>query len=351
MLQLFNNVYIRHESQYDSISPNILMFSSGVRHPLFQILGLSEEAEAPTQQLILDKFYKGSLEVFWTEMMAYPENSTLYITSDFKMMTEIMVQYWKSLFKNPTPEFLYRLHEFYVADSRFKSYVFHDSTSKRWKDVYKSHEFLKFEDFLQMYEKAPEIECIRKADKSKMRTGIEILLANGFYKPQSAYRQTLNEVVQKIAQELLVYDLDDLKAEILNGFYDIKKIVPSAHFEPEKLKDWENVIFAAPELRWIVDSKLEEGNVSYIRSVYGKDLFKNLFLRLGVSESDTLVRRMCCVLEEDYEGFLRESLNSGFGSWLTLDHMRKKSNQLLMGYVQDLIRRNNIEKLSQFEFS
>lgn len=344
MIHLFNKVYLRHETEYDSFAKSILLLSNAKDHPLVGLLNIPQ-IEAPTFDYVLQTYFDNNIEVFWDEMREKTERFDIF--TDTTIMLKLAIQFWKSIFVNATVDSLYELLNFYMADLRLKSFIFRDISFERWKVYQDSHKFMTKEKFAELFEETRPSEVLMSLPKDNL--SFEFLLADSYFNPNSKYKGALLDKVKNLAWKTVFHDIEDIKSEIFNGIYDIKKMVPHVEVSPENLDQLEQIIYKEPSLRWLVDEKIENQNIDYVRNAYDKETFLTFFRHLGFPEDYEFVVRMKLAFDGKYEEYLDKDIRKGFGSAFTGDTMRQKANQLLTSYIYDRIRSGKTEELKKFE--
>jgi hypothetical protein len=364
VFHLFNKVYLKHESLYNSSNAGLIACADKSQHPISRIMGI-ETAVMPTFDEILQQQYNNDIENLWESLLKQSPNTRFDFLVDAKILSQITIQYWKSIFKNPDLESIYKLHKFFVLDSRLKSFIFNDFSSHSRSDFYNSIKFLSKNDFTELYEKTQVSTVLNSVKKDAF--GFEYLLADYFNNPKTRYQKAFKEKVRSLAWKKWANDAEVLKADILNDFYNIKKLVPTIDIQFEAITEVEKHLTNDPNLNWMLDENFNEHNPDYIRRNYSKDIFVNLYRNLFVTWpggteslnslpsaevfSDDQMALTNLVFDEDFDEFLRKDIARGFGCLLTSDHLRQKSNQIFVSYLYEKIRNKQTDELKHYELA
>lgn len=366
MVHLFNKVYLCHESIYNTQSESLLLFSEKRQHPITRNFGI-EAFEIPLFDEILGQLFDNSEEKFWQTLLAKNPQKKFSLFADTQSFSRLLIQFWKSIFPNHTPKGLFKLYQFFLIDNRLKSFLKYDHPEISRQYLQKELNFLTFEEFEKVLNTVPKIECLSQTNKSHF--SFEYLLADYFYNNNSKYAYAFKNKIKDLAWRSWINDAEILKAEILNSFYDIKRIVPDFEVDfndPKYIQHLEKYIKIHPKLSWMLDPLFDENNAEYIRANYKVEIFTELYTRVHHSwgenpnyignESlgllgDDHVLQTNHVFNERYTEYLLKNINKAFGCIFTNDHLRNKSNQLLPGYVYECVRNNTTELLKEFELS
>lgn len=367
MVHLFNKVYLRHESLYDSFGEILIGFSEAKPHPLAETLNLVE-SRYPAFQDILDEKFEGSIEQMWASLLQKDKTKKVNFFVDTVMMHKILVQYWKSIFKNPDINFIYQIYRLFILDNRLKSFLMVDMKRVARDKLYNALAPMEFGDFEKLYKETPASEVLKKCDKSVL--GFEYLLANYYHSPDSFYAGIFLARLKELSWKFWFNEAEILKAEILNAFYDIERLVPEMKVNSEiigSVTEAEKMIASNKLLSWIVDENFNKANLEYVQRKYSKDIFLTLHermfsywsgregamqdLRKGGSLADDQALKTDFIFDGKYLELLEFDIKKGFGCIFTSELLRNKTNQILTGYIYDLIRKKDQKALAMFELN
>lgn len=361
MVHLFHKVYLMHESFYNTDADQVILLDQPREHPITRTYGI-EAGQLPVYSELLEKSFNGSEEEFWSSLLKKDPRKRFNIFADREIQLRLLLQFWKSIFKNPEVDFLYRLYSLLVLDARLKSFLQRDVQFVSAKYLRDQVHFIDKETFGKMYEEAKAIDCLVRMDKSDL--SFEYLLADFFRDKNSEYRDAFNNRLQNLSWRAWLNDMEILKGELLNSFYEIHKIVPDGHFDFTEPFDIEAGIRSHPYLSWMLDEKFNDQNVDYIKRTYNKEIFIGLYKNLLtidleaigatpterkalIIDDDQIVQTEC-VFEGRYQDYLMHDIERGFGCIFTNDHLMHKSNQLLASYIYDCVRKKATINLSPF---
>ncbi len=361
MFHLFNRVYLKHESLFSSGDvKSLVVMSEKSQHPLGRLLGF-ETAILPSFYDILESDHGNSIEKFWESILNKEPDTRFELVADSQMLNYLVIQYWKSIFKSPDVEGVFKLYNFFILDSRLKTFIYNDFSSVSRKSLVKSIQFMDKSQFVELYEKLEPVAVLRDAKKDDF--SFEYLLADYVFNPQTKYLKGFKEKVRNLSWKKWMGDMDVLKGELLNDFYSIKKLVPSIDFSFDDAIHVEKYFASNESLSWMLDEKFNSRNSDYIRRKYNKniflDIFKNMILGSPSAENlsfqewyaDDQMLLTNLVFEEDFDAFLHIDMKRGFGCSLTGDHLRQKCNQIFVSYVYDKIRSKQAHELKHYELA
>lgn len=363
MLHLFNKVYLKHESMFETTSESIMARSERKAHPLAFLVSF-EGAELPSFEEMLKDRYENSFDKFWTDLISISPDKKYSVFVDSKVLLELSLQYWKSIFKNPNVESLYRLYSFSILDNKLKSYLLKDSQVSSKKRFNESLHYISKEEFTEVFNNTPVIQCLVDLDKSVL--GFENLLANYFATSSSKYKDAFKERLGDLAWASWFDDVQILRSELLTGFYDLNKLLPELKLDLSAPVSIEEEILKNKHLAWMLDPKFEESNMDYILRKYSKDIFvdlnKVMVFAKGASHKKELltdnqlffnyqVHLTNLVFDEKFEEFLKQDIEDGFGCQLINDHLQHKANQLFVSFVYDKVRMNELDILKDYELT
>lgn len=361
MVHLFYKVYLKHESQYDSNHDSYMLFCEKKDHPLKKILDIGDVQVPAFEEEFAEKF-SSDYEKFWLFLIQKTkERFDFYVDSE--LLHKFLIQFWKSIFKNANANEIYKLHSFYILDSRLKSFLQNDFAFGFRSELQRNVSFLSYEQFEVIYNEMPTVNVLKHADKSAF--SFEYLMANYFSNPESQYAKAFKEKVYRLAWKSWVNDTEILKAEILNAFYDIKKLIPSIDIDLSKPQQVEQYLLTNPYLSWMLDKDFNENNPDYIRRNYNKNIFielhKNMHTSWGASSEtvnkiseekffiDDQIMQTDLLFDEKYDEYLQKNIDKGFGCIFINDHLRHKSNQIFASYIYEQVRNKQLENLKGYE--
>ncbi len=287
---------------------------------------------------------------FWDVVFNFHSTSNrlvVYLPVDF--LYEIQIEYWKSILPNSTLLSLYSMHQIYIEDCRFRSYLPTNVESLACKNAYQKLTPLSFNEFSIMYDSIDKSEFLKLIPKGNF--SFEYQLADFFVNPQSTVKMSVLEKVKHFTWTNWIAELEILKGDILNGILDINRLLP----EDFKIQtDDPTMIFpqalANPYLAWVADRSFAADNFSYVESNYDRNIFKFLYDRfysLWQVNGEDMSELIDLIYDHRYEELLRRDVKRSFGCVYSGGRQRDKINQTLISMIYHLERNKSYTKLSE----
>lgn len=351
MIHVFKSVYLEHDflftGKYDFMSASGLQcdneYLPGATTP-------SQHSES-LDDLLLEHF-DNDIENLWEHLFTYDKKIILFLQSDD--LLRLMIQFTKSILKNPTPEAVYFLYKTRL-ESRRLAENFRDSTLRFNRVQFKNIIVKTREEFDVIYNAiSPSQFLIDSVDTSQV--SFELLLANFIYDRQNKHRQVLLNKLDVISWENWTVELESLKLELIYGLLDnhnLNEAVSGKLSIPQFdiSLPLEAQLKAVPELQWLVDPEWYVGNPNYIRNNYDPELFSNLYDAVySMWDSGEDMSEICSlVVENKPEELLDRDIARKHSCIFTASNYRDKMNYLLCTYIYECERSGNQSDLSIFE--
>lgn len=351
MFHLFDNVYLEHESRYSTKYYHYVLSSQGMRHPALRHTEAHIHNVKPFEQFLQDDF-KASENVFWNKISENPKNQKLVLFVDDELLLRFQIGYWRSILKNPSADNLYQLYSYHTLDMKLKRYLYVEDSLTNHQDYILPDQLSK-EVFTEKVSSTPPIEAFQKMDKS--RVGFELLLANHFLTDK--YRSSFLDRLKELSWRAWFDDVEILRSEIINSFYDLKRIFPHASSIFPDVKLTEHFILSEPKLSWVLDPRFGERDIEYVKKTYSKEMFLELgetILKCMEGKDNNVEEHILpteYVFDDRYEDLLNRNINKQFGCLFVNDQLKKKTNQLLPLLVYEKVRENKIPDLSFMELN
>lgn len=351
MFHLFDNVYLENEKRFFSKHHHYLLFSEDRMHPAARYMD-GDFPKIHSMKEVLKEHFNESEEIFWEKITENPKERKLILFADDEIFFKLKIVYWKSILKNPSPENLYQLYMYDSLDRKLKRYQYvGDGLAKHNEQEIEIP--LNKEVFREKVEDILPAKALEKLDKS--RVGFELLLANYFF--SGRFKDAFLNRLKELSWRAWFDDLEILRSEIINSFYDIKRAFPSTSsiFTDANLMD--HVILSEPKLSWILDSKIGERDIEHVRKTYSKEMFMELgetILKFMEGKNNNVEEHILptkYVFEDRYEELLKNNIAKNFGCLFVNDQLKRKSNQLLPLLVYEKVRENKIPELSFMELN
>lgn len=358
MFHLTGRIYLEHEKWYNSKYDHLLLFENESNHPAARHVNF-EFAKIPNFQTVLDQKHGGSEQQFWVDTLNHARNKKLVIFVDSALYLKFQCQYWKSIFEDLSTEDAYRLHKMYFLDKKLKKFLHTDRADAKATDT-NDNQLLSYEDFAKIYNETSLIDAFVQLNKGDV--SFEYLLGNYFLDQQSPYAPAFKTKLKNLCWKIWFNDMEILRSELINSFYDIKKVIPTIQFDIEDVASVDKIFINEPLLRWMQDPDFHDGNIDYVRDNYDPELLEKLAtsfrdswdLKILSDDLDILKKIKIQdhilptkkVFEERHLELLEENIQKNFGCRFVDEYLRDKSNQLLPAFIYDTVRTNKFEKLS-----
>lgn len=351
MFHLFDNVYLEHESRYSTKYYHYVLSSQGMKHPALRHTEGHIHNVIPFERFLKDDF-GGSEEIFWNSIVENPKNRKLVLFVDDELLLRFQLAYWKSILKNPSVDNIYQLYSYHSLDTKLKRYLYVEESLTHNPD-YQLPDPFKKEVIAEMVNAISPIEVFQKMDKS--RVGFELLLANHFLSEK--YRSSFMERLKELSWRAWFDDVEILRSEIINSFYDLKRIFPDASSVLPDVKLTEHFILSEPKLSWVLDPRFGDRDIDYVKKTYSKEMFMELgesilkFMEGKDNKVEEHILPTEYVFEDRYEELLQKNINKRFGCLFVNDQLKQKTNQLLPLLVYEKVRENKVSELSFMELN
>ena len=312
---------------------------------------VNAEQQADNFEALINDNYDGDVENFWIDLVGKTSKLIVYLDSD--TITNLQIQYWKSIFAvEPTPEDIHFLHNSYVESARLAAYNNivgnWDATGDTWtqKSILNTVHFKTLEEITVLCEANKASPALQGMDISTV--GIEYLLADYFADNTSKYKSVLLDRVKFLTWDNWLDELEHLKYEILSGTIDAGKLDPAIS---TTVGNTEAELAKSSILSWTVDPLFNE-DIDYIRATYDHTIFVPCWQRLadqwGVPYDD-MDELNDMINADDYEGLLLRDIDRNYGSSYTRTRFMNKANQVLATWVYDRVRKELTEDLVKFK--
>lgn len=343
------------------MNESLMVRSERKAHPLAFLVSMVG-TELPSFEEILAENYQGSLDNFWKKLISISMEKKYTVYVDSQVMIRLMLQFWKSIFKEPSVDALFRLYNFSILDNKLKSFLIKDDRTKDKSKFNESIYYLSKEEFLKIYENTPRIECLMELDKSIL--GFEYLVANYYATGTIKYKDCFEDRIGELAWLSWFDDIQILRSELLTGFYNLNKLLPDLNLNLDEPVSIEQTILNNKYLAWMIDPKFRIDNKAYIIQKYGKKAFNDLneyMFKATDQKSDgkTITDNQMFfnyqvsltnfVFDGRFDELVKDEIANGFGSQIINNHLQHKVNQLFVSYVYDKARSNEFDSLQEYE--
>jgi hypothetical protein len=364
VFHLFNKIYLEDEKFYSSRYLYDLIATKPKEHPIGRQFG-QPFGEIPGFLQYLATNFGSNEDSFWQGLIERDPKKTYVVYLDSTLFTELQLKYWKGIFPHATPEDLYLLYKQYSLDIYLKRHLRADPADNVYDFSGVDAPILNQQKFTKLWEDTPTLQCLREMDKSLL--SFEYLMADYFYDPSSPLAPAFLAKIESFAWKSWFNDMEILKGEIANSFYDIHKLFPGLELDVSDITAVKDFLRKDIRIRWMTDPNFRYDNIPYVLSVYDKkiftDLAENMHKNWGVQlkgrsyeEAQEIVvedqiLQVECLFSKNYFGLLENNIAKGFGCIFINDELRFKTNQIFPCYLYDLKRRNQTAELKGFRLS
>lgn len=358
MFHLTGRIYLEHEKWYNSKHDHVVLYENESNHPAARSVNF-EFAKIPGFQTVLNEKHEGSEQQFWINILNHARNKKFVLFVDSSLYLKFQTQYWKSIFEDLSVENAYRLHKLFHVDKKLKKFLHTDRADAVAYDI-DDNPFLNFEDFAKIYNEAPLIDAFVNLNKGDI--SFEYLLGNYFFDKNSPYAAAFKTKLKKLCWKIWFNDMEILRSELINSFYDIKRVITGINFNIEDIQSVDRVLTLEPSLRWMLDPDFHEGNIDYVRDNYNPELLINLAESFRESwdlkfltDDPEIIKKVKIqdhilptkkIFEEKYLELLEENIQKNFGCRFVDEFLRNKANQVLPCLIYDKVRNNETEQLA-----
>ncbi len=344
MFHLFNRTYLEHEVFYNTKYASEVISSVEKSHPISEKLGTSV-GQIPAFQDYLKENFGASLENYWSEQLKESVIKKKIIFADDLCYHQLLIQFWKSIFKEPTLDFLYELYRLHVTDCDLKL-VMNIDRADNYKRLRPGQlPALTYEEFSSIYEKTSEVICLRFHSKEDI--SFEYLLAEYYQDRTGHLSGNFLKKLRTLCWRTWLSDVYSLRNDFLGSYYSFNN--------DRSVKSY---IEENKHTAWMLDESFNESNIEYIRTNYSPKIFielyelingKESFLPANVWESFTSITRE--VFSGKYLELLEEDIRYNRGCTFIRDHLGNEANQILASWIYSLVRDNKLEHLKRLKLA
>lgn len=360
MFNIANRIYLEYDYKFQS-NGNYAVASEKWASRLLVSQLMSAPQQAPSFQQLLETEYNNSREEFWADLLSKTGKFVFY--SDPNTLTELMVQYWRSIFVSDlTPEQVHFMYTTVVDSTRLRAYYYrigaYNRETNTWSrpNALSEITFKTLEEITTIYNNNPPSAVLQNVDKT--RVGVEYLLADFFADTESPYKTALMDRIKFLTWDNWLDELDHLKYELLSGNIDARKIDPTID---TRVGNIESELAKSEILKWTVDP-LFNNDIEYIRQTYDYNIFTPCWLGLsdiwfaksggdyppGTIFYDEMGDLNRLINTDQYEILLTRDIDRNYGCSYTRTRFLDKCNQVFSNYCYDRKRENQTADLTPF---
>lgn len=352
MKNLFNRVYIKHDN---NITPSngqvrIIVTDREMEYPI------PDDQQVRDSVFIrhyvksldeLDSIY-GGRDGLWSVLSLNKEKLIIIASPTFT--AELLIQYWKSIFKNPTKVFLKLMYNLFVAQENLLSY------REKERQIFKGDANVlcrqclpvSNELFDALFDKVEPSLAILDVPKEELP--FEYLLMG--YLTKSVKGSVITEFYRRL--------VSIVKVNIVRAIVNAKEDFFSETHNYYLLNEESNLgelstnpieyLSRHNRLAWVVDEDFVYGNEDNILKKYSLNKLKDIFRvyhALFKFEYDE-EKALDFIIAQEYDGLIDYDIKDEKGNFFGTDSFTSKINGLLISHLYSLVRTKNDEELICF---
>lgn len=341
MLHLFDRTYLEHENFYNTKYFSLIISSVEKPHPISEKLGENFGKVLGFQDYLTTE-HQSDINLFWLSLIQKDTGKKKILFADYVTYQERLIEYWKSVFKNPTPAFIYDLYLLQHADAEIKLLMNVDRGDNNSRAGLGHVPKLSFDEFNAIYEKASVVSSLRNRNKDDL--GFELLLANYFIAPQSLLSTFFIQRLIRLTWRTWLSDVFSLRNDFLGSYYYLDKKLNVSEF-----------LKASPMAKCFMDPDFHENNSSYILKNYSAAEFKELHQLINpqtVSGAGNPWNDFGLftdfIFKQQYLELLQADIDNQKGCTYLRNHLANESNQLMASRIYELVRTSDKGQLENF---
>lgn len=349
MLHLFGRIYLEHEVFYNTKYDSVVLSTNEKPHPISEKIGEDFGRVQAFDELIKVN-YQRDINLFWKKLFEEREKKTI-IYSNIELKNCLTIQYWKSIFENPSVDFVYQLYLTQHTDEEVKLLlnINRADNFKRLRpgDIAK----LSLDEFEKIYNETQVVDYLKNCNKEDF--SFELLLPSYFTNPESYLSLHFFHRLKKLCWRTWFSDLDSLRNDYLGSFFFT---LNQESFEWPEVRE---VVLNLEMTKSFLDPNFNPDNSHYILKNYKPDNFKDLYNAVTPFSDrittdnpwDNFCKFTDVIFEENYLLLLEKDIQNQKGCTFIRDHLVNESNQILASYIYENIRLNNKAKLERFRLN
>lgn len=355
MINLFDRVYLKHD--------NVLTKAEGQQKLIITdknfVIPYASERHVQQAAGIIGvydcmsdcDFYNGDREGLWTMLRLKAAKVIVIARKDY--VAELLIQYWKSIFKDPSLESLYTLYQLTVNNENLHSYRFRERTAKVTSPNSDSDliEKLTLEEFTTLFNKTDKVAALEGLEKRYLPFEYLLMSELGNYgKPgRKEIYQPLYKKIDMIVRKNIVGELisarDDFFFETHNFYLLNEGEKETPILDPLK------TIEQNPSLSWVLDDLFEYGNEDEILAKYSLGQIKGfyeVYHRLFGYQFDDY-NAIDFIQNKTFMKLVEYDIQDHKGNFFCSSAFVSKINGLLISYMYQQVRLNKRDVLQQYE--
>jgi len=354
MINLFDRVYLRHDNvlarnegqQKLIISPkvkDIVYVSDPLQQQQAGIMGAYDSLSDCDH-------YMGGRDAFWVSLAT--KKAKIIVIAERAVVAELLIQYWKAIFKQTTAESLYALYQIMVNNENLHT---HRPTEKRTHlnspkstdgDIVK----LTAEEFGAIYDKTEPALLDFTSEMALKSVPFEYLLMSYLAQNQTeAIKRVLFQKLDAIMRSNIVAKLVGVREELMFESHNYYLLEPGEkeHLITDPIEHMRN----SAHLSWVMDDAFVYGNEDEILKKYSLDQIRFFFEQVKrlVMEDDSTFVAIECMKNKQYGRLIEFDIGDHQGNFFGTGAYVNKINGLLVSYSYQLSRLKMTDRLSFYE--
>lgn len=352
MIFLFNRVYLQHDNRPNCCNGQQRMF---ITNRVYNI-PFAKDPEMMQAARIIGNYKDlseaeqdyGDRNGLWAGLRASEEK--ILVVANRKIIAELLIQYWRAIFKNPTVDSLFMLYNLFVnsenghagCESQYSTNVELLGCRDRFVEP------LERKEFNAIYRDTKPVDTLENLDKDAIP--FEYLFINYFAGVHTPYvKELLFKKMDMILRENIAGELCTLKTELFqetNNFYLL-----NGDRKEELITNPIEVMRKDPRLSWALDDVFEFGNEKAILEKYTIKQLRDFMVdhvtlvKWRLNELELIDH----VVEGDYDSVINIDVQRHKSNFFATNTFQKKLNGLLICYAYQLKRLNLLDRLKVYE--
>lgn len=354
MINLFDRVYLRHDNVLARgegqkkliISPKVKEVAYVVDELQRQNVGIMGAYES-----LSDAFhYAGDQNAFWAGLAN--AKAKVVIIAERKVVAQLLVQYWKAIFKDPTFEALYLLYQIAVNNENLHT---HRPTEKRThlfspNSTDGEIELLTSDEFQELFDNEEAAMLDFSSTMGAKSIPFEYLLMSYLADPKDdSVKTPLFQKLDAIMRSNIVAKLIGGREELMFESHNYYLLTNGG--QEELIVDPIGYMRKSGHLAWVMDEAFVYGNEDEILKKYSLDQIKFFFEQIKrlVLEDESIFMAIDCIKTKRYARLIEYDIGDHQGNFFGTGAFVNKINGLLVSFAYQLKRTGNVELLKSYE--
>lgn len=352
MIFLFNRVYVKHDNTFaHDRSGKLIVITARqpeipyIKEPEFLlkngIYGIYKDLNAIDLEF-------GSRINFWNSLIN--DTSKINIIASPVVVAEMLIQYWKSIFKTPAVKSLYTLYQLTVNNENLHNQCENERRIRRLNPTENIAHIEKISEkaFIALFDNVeviPELAVLPLEAIPFEFLMIAYLSGN----IEIAQKKVLFEKIERIIHESIAADITSLRDDLFCQTYNFYLLNDDG--EEELIIDPLQYIKSHPKLSWALDDVFEYGREDDIIIKYPLaklcDILKAHRRLIHWREDD--MKQVDYLISRQFDELIDFDVNDHQGNYFSMTAYLTKLNGLLISYAYQLKRLGMTESLEAYK--